>query len=71
MNNQFESTYALLMRSQEKSRSVVETVLYVAFILSAVLCISEFAKHPVKIPAAGLQRCVVCETARTQTISQS
>jgi hypothetical protein len=71
MNNQFESTYALLVRSEEKTRNIVETVLYIAFILSAVFSIWEFAKHPVKIPAAGLQCCTVRETARPQTISLS
>jgi hypothetical protein len=71
MNNQFESTYALLVRSEEKSRNVVETVLYVAFFLSAFLSMWQFAQYPVKIPAAGLQRCIVCEMTRPQTITQS
>lgn len=62
MSDQFESAYALLVRSEEKGRSVLETVLYVAFILSAVLSIWQFAQQPMKVPAAGLQpaRCVAC-----------
>jgi len=71
MNNQFESTYALLVRSEEKGRGVLETVLYVAFILSAVLSIWQFTQQPVKIPAAGLEHCMACETPRPQAISQS
>ena len=71
MNNQFESTYALLVRSQEKGRAVLETVLYVAFILSAVLVIWGFAQSPVRIQAVGLDRGAVSEAARTQPISQS
>jgi hypothetical protein len=49
MNNQFESIYALLVRSEEKGREVLETVLYVAFILSVVLLMWEFAQSPVKL----------------------
>jgi hypothetical protein len=70
MNNQFESTYALLVRSEEKGRGVLETVLYVAFILSAVLLIWEFAQSPVRIRAAGLEHWAVGEAATTQAISQ-
>ena len=70
-NNQFESTYALLVRSREKGRGVLETVLYVAFILSAVLAIWGFAQSPVRIQAVELDRGVVSEAARAQAISQS
>jgi hypothetical protein len=35
--NQQESTYALLVRSEEKSRGVLEIVLYALFIFSAVV----------------------------------
>ena len=55
MNNHHEeSTYALLMRSEEKSRTVLETVCYGFFILSAVFSIWQFALQPVRVPAAGL-----------------
>jgi len=70
-NNQFESTYALLVRSEEKGRGVLEAVLYVAFILSAVLLIWEFAMSPVRIEAVGLEQAVVSQAARTQVISRS
>jgi hypothetical protein len=71
MNNQFESTYALLVRSEEKGRGVLETVLYVAFILSAVLMIWEFARSPVNIRALGLDQGAVSQAARIQAVSQS
>ena len=71
MNNQFESTYGLLVRSEEKGRGVLEAVLYVAFILSAVLLIWEFAQSPVNIQAAGFEPWAVREAARTQVISHS
>jgi hypothetical protein len=50
-----ESTYALLVRSEEKGRSILETVLYTFFILSAIVSIWQFAQQPVVVPAAGLQ----------------
>ena len=68
MNNQFESNYALLVRSEEKGRGVLEAVLYIAFVLSAVLLIWQFAQSPVKPRAAGFEHWTVVETATTQTI---
>ena len=70
MNNQFESIYALLVRSEEKGRGVLETVLYVAFILSVVLLMWEFAQTPLKL-ATGLEHWAVGKPARTQVISKS
>jgi hypothetical protein len=55
MKNHEESTYALLIRSEEKSRGVFETVAYTTVVFSAIFAIGQFAQHPVKIPAAGLQ----------------
>jgi len=65
MTNQQESTYALLVRSEEKSRGVLEIVLYALFIFSAVVPLWQLAQQPVKVPAAGLQpeRCVACMDA--------
>ena len=71
MNNEFESTYALLVRSEEKGRGILETVLYVILVLSAVFLISQFAEHSVKIPAAGLEHCIACETPSTGAVSGS
>jgi hypothetical protein len=55
MTNQQESTYALLVRSEEKSRDVLEIMLYALFIFSALVPLWQFAQQPVKVPAAGLQ----------------
>ena len=49
-NNEFESTYALLVRSEEKSRSLLETLVYTLLILSAVFSIWQFANQPVVLP---------------------
>ncbi len=71
MNNQFESTYALLVRSEEKRRGMLEGVLYVAFILSAILLIWAFAQSPINIQAPGFNHWTVAKPARTHAISQS
>jgi hypothetical protein len=57
MNTKFESTYALLVRSEEKSRTILETVLYAIAILSAVVCIWQFAQTPLRVstPVAAEQ----------------
>jgi hypothetical protein len=52
--NGFESTYALLVRSEEKDRSVCENIAYFVFILSVVFSIWQAARQPVTVPAAGL-----------------
>ncbi|MFZ3375133.1 MAG: hypothetical protein WA183_06230 [Chthoniobacterales bacterium] len=65
MTNQQESTYALLVRSEEKNRGVLEIILYALFIFSALVPLWQFAQQPVKVPAAGLQpaHCVACMDA--------
>src|SRR5215468_7499831 len=70
MNKQFESTYALLVRSEEKGRGVLEAVLYVAFILSAALLILEFALSSVSIPGARSEHPVVSEAAGAHATPQ-
>jgi hypothetical protein len=49
MNN-YESTYALLVRSEEKSRSRLEVLVYAIFILSAVFSIWQAAHQPMMLP---------------------
>jgi hypothetical protein len=55
MKNNQESTYALLVRSEERSRSALETVAYSTFILSVIVAIWQFAQQPVNIPASGIE----------------
>jgi hypothetical protein len=59
-----ESTDALLVRSEENERSVLETVIYALFILSAVAAIFQFAQQPLVSPARSPQgkRCIACVT---------
>ena len=46
----FESTYALLVRSEEKERSLFEDAAYLIFILSAVFSIWLMLHQPVELP---------------------
>ena len=55
------STYTLLMRSEEKERSLFETIAYGLFILSSVAAIWQFAAQPVKLP----------DTLRTASVTQA
>jgi hypothetical protein len=65
MNNQFESTYALLARSEEKGRGVLEILVYAAFILGVVFSIWQFAQTPLEISVPGPEPCVACHTTTT------
>jgi hypothetical protein len=58
----FESTYALLVRSEEKKRNVLEIVVYALFILSAVFSIWQFAHQTVAFPIDKLANATVCAT---------
>ena len=43
MNNKFESTYAMLVRSEEKGRGILEILVYAVFAFGVVLSIWQFA----------------------------
>jgi hypothetical protein len=66
MNHKFESTYALLVRSEEKGRGVLEIAVYAAFILSVVFSILQFAQTPVTVPTPGTKPCVACHTTTSE-----
>jgi len=44
MNNEAQSTYGLLVQSEEKGRSIMETVVYALVGLSAIVSIWQFAE---------------------------
>ena len=52
MNNGNESTYTLLVRSEEKGRSILEAVAYALFGLSAVFSIWQFVQQQDRLPTA-------------------
>ena len=43
MNNQFESAYTMLVRSEEKGRGILEILVYAALAFGVVLSICQFA----------------------------
>ena len=49
MNN--DTTYALLVQSEEKGRSIMETAVYALLGLSAILSILQFVQQPERLPA--------------------
>ncbi|MBV9007897.1 MAG: hypothetical protein JO354_01855 [Verrucomicrobia bacterium] len=44
------TTYEMLVQSEDKSRTVIETLIYAAFIVSAVVSIGLSAAQPVVVP---------------------
>ena len=54
LNDLEESTYSLLVRSEEKKRAVFETIIYCLIIVSAVAAIVQFAAQPDPLPIASL-----------------
>ncbi len=53
MNNEHESTYTLLVRSEETGRSIMETAIYALLGLSAILSLWQFALQPSQVPLDG------------------
>jgi hypothetical protein len=51
-----ESTYALLVRSEEKERNLSETAIYMLLILGAVFSVWQVAQQPVNLPVNGLSK---------------
>ena len=62
----FESTYALLVRSEEKERGLFEGVTYLVLILSAVFSIWQVARQPIVLPKGD----VIHTTSATQSIEK-
>lgn len=54
LNELEESTYSLLVRSEEKKRAIFETIIYGLIILSAIAAIVQFAGQPDPLPFASL-----------------
>ena len=48
MNN--DTTYALLVQSEEKGRNIMETAVYALLGLSAILSILQFVEQPDRLP---------------------
>ena len=52
----FESTYALLVRSEEKKRGIFEGAAYLVFTLTAVFSIWQMVQQPVALPKGDVIR---------------
>jgi len=50
----FESTYALIVRSEEKERNIFEGAAFLVFILSAIFSIWHVAQQPIELPVGGI-----------------
>ena len=50
MNNEAQSIYGLLVNSEEKGRSRMETAVYATCILSVVVAICQFIAQPTPTP---------------------
>jgi hypothetical protein len=53
MKNEAQSTYALLVHSEEKGRGIMETAVYATCILSGAAAILQFISQPTPDPFAG------------------
>jgi hypothetical protein len=70
LNQPRKSTYALLVRSEEKERSLFETFVYGLLILSAVVGIWQFAHLRVPTPFAATEPTAVA-AAPAPVVSRS
>jgi hypothetical protein len=62
----FESTYALLVRSEDKERGIFEGAVYLVFLLSAIFSIWQVAHQPIVVPTTiAVQTASVAQPADT------
>lgn len=60
----FESTYALLMRSEDKQLSRLETLVYAMLIAASIFAVSQFGREAMIMPAAIVKSPPVAELLR-------
>jgi hypothetical protein len=61
---QFESTYALLVRSEETRRSRFETLVYAILILSTTFAVAQFGRQTFIAPSSIVHASVAAATHR-------
>ena len=61
----FESTYALIVRSEEKERNLFEGAVYLVLILSAVVSIWQAAHQPVAFLRDSSRSTSIAQSAAT------
>jgi hypothetical protein len=60
----FESTYALLMRSEEKERSIFEGAVYFAVVLSALITLWHAATQQIALPLTSVHTTSISQSAK-------
>ena len=62
-----DSTYAVLVRSEQEERSAIEAVVYLLFIVCAVFSIWQVARQPITLPVdAATQRAAIAQSVTGQ-----
>lgn len=61
----FESTYALLVRSEEKERGIFEGAVYFAVVLSALFSIWQVAIQPAPPTLTSVHTTSIAQSAKT------
>ena len=61
----FESTYAMIVRSEEKERSLFEGLVYFAVVLSALISLWHAATQPVALPLNTVHTSSISPSAKT------
>ena len=61
----FESTYALIIRSEEKERGIFEGAVYFAVVLSALFSIWQVARQPIALPLTSVHTTSISQSANT------
>jgi hypothetical protein len=51
MNTHKANTYDLVVESEDKNRTLLETVIYALFTLSAIVSIWQFVVQPIVVPS--------------------
>jgi hypothetical protein len=59
----FESTYALIVRSEEKERGIFEGAVYFAVVLSALFSIWQVARQPIPLPLTSVHTTSISQPA--------
>jgi hypothetical protein len=57
----FESTYALIVRSEEKHRSRLETLAYTLLVISSLFAVSQFGREAMTMPAKIVHTSTIAE----------
>ncbi|MDQ6622179.1 MAG: hypothetical protein M3Y86_01665 [Verrucomicrobiota bacterium] len=66
---EFESTYAMLLRSEERERTASEFIVYALLILCTVFSIWQLAHQPITVPTNLIHSTSVTQSANTPRAS--